>query len=131
MANETLHSYLSHVLRKPDYAICEQQRRRSIVRCLDSIKPLVSISEIFSLYLASMAAQTGLCLTWSQIPKTGFLVTWLILCMLFGRYRTLLLGLPPKTLGSYTKHVILLAQLNERSVSKSESDQGNAKKVRS
>ena len=25
-----------------------------------------------------MAAQTGLCLTWSQTPKTCFLVTWLI-----------------------------------------------------
>ena len=46
-----------------------------IVRCLDSIIPLVSISEISSLCLASLAAQSGLCLTWSQTPKTGFLVT--------------------------------------------------------
>ena len=43
--------------------------------CLDSIIPLVSISEISSLYLASLAAQAGLCLTWSKSPKTGFLVT--------------------------------------------------------
>ena len=35
-----------------------------VVRCLDSIIPLVSISEILSLYLASVAAQAGLCLTW-------------------------------------------------------------------
>ena len=35
------------------------------------------MSEISSLYLASVAAQTGLCLTWSQTPKTGFLVTGL------------------------------------------------------
>ena len=49
-----------------------------VVRCLDSIIPLVSISEISSLYLASVAAQAGLCLTWSQTPKTGFLVTRLI-----------------------------------------------------
>ena len=60
---------MSHAMRKPVYAICEQQRR-----CLDSIS-LVSISEISRLYLASVAAQKGLCLTWSQTPKTGFLVT--------------------------------------------------------
>ena len=46
-----------------------------VVRCLDSIMPLVSISEISSLYQASVTAQAGLCLTWSQSPKTGFLVT--------------------------------------------------------
>ena len=48
-----------------------------VVRCLDSIIPLVSISEISSLYLVFVAAQAGLSLTWSQTPKTGFLVTWL------------------------------------------------------
>ena len=39
--------------------------------------PLVSISEISSLYLASVAAQAGLSLPWSQTTKTGFLVMWL------------------------------------------------------
>ena len=43
--------------------------------CLDSITPLASITEIASLYLASVAAQAGLGLPWSQTPKTGFLVT--------------------------------------------------------
>ena len=68
-------------MRKPVYAICEQQNadqpahQRSlisafVVRCLDSIIPLVSISKISSLYLASLAVQDGLCLTWSQTPKT-------------------------------------------------------------
>ena len=77
-------------MRKSVYAICEQQMRRSaahprslisafVVRCLDCIIPLVSISKIASLYLASMAAQAGLYLTRSQTPKTGFLVTGLIL----------------------------------------------------
>ena len=47
------------------------------VRCLDSIIPLVSISKISSLYLASVAAQAGLSLPWLETPKTGFLVTWL------------------------------------------------------
>ena len=46
-----------------------------VFRCLDNIIPLVSVSEISSLYLASLAAQPGLCLTWSQTTKTRFLVT--------------------------------------------------------
>ena len=52
-----------------------------VVRCLDtcSIIPLVSISKILSLCLASVAAQAGLSLTWSQTPKVVFLVTSLIL----------------------------------------------------
>ena len=50
-----------------------------VVRCLDSIIHVVSISEISSLYLASVAEQAGLSLPWSQTPKTGFLVTRLIL----------------------------------------------------
>ena len=43
-----------------------------VVRYLDNIIPLVSISEISSLYLASVAAQDGLCLTWSQTPEDRF-----------------------------------------------------------
>ena len=68
------------------YAICEQQRCRSTCasaqsdqhlcfRCLDSRIPLFAIADISSLKLASVAAQAGLCLTWSQILKTDFLVT--------------------------------------------------------
>ena len=79
-------------MRKPDYAVYEQQRRRSacasaqsisafVVRCMDNIIPLVCISvcisEISILYLASVAVQPGLCLTWSQTPKSGFLITGL------------------------------------------------------
>ena len=53
--------------------------RRSLISafvfpCLDSIIPLVPISRISSLYLASVAAYTGLSLPLSQTPKTGFLV---------------------------------------------------------
>ena len=72
-------------MRKPVDAICEQQKCRSacafaqplgqispfVVRCLDSIILLVSISEIWSLYQASVAAQAGLSLPWSQTTKTG------------------------------------------------------------
>ena len=43
-----------------------------VVRCLDSLIPLVSISKISSLYLASVAAQAGLSLTLSQTPEDRF-----------------------------------------------------------
>ena len=80
---------LSHVMKKPVYAVCVKKAAdqpahpRSlisafVVRCLNSMIPLISVSEIASLYLASVAAQASLCLTWSQIPKTDFLVTRLI-----------------------------------------------------
>ena len=46
-----------------------------IVHCLDCIISLVSISKISSIYLASVAAQAGLSITWSKTPSTGFLVT--------------------------------------------------------
>ena len=46
-----------------------------VIRCLDSMIPLVSMSKISSLYLLSVAAQAGLSLTWSKTPKTGFLMT--------------------------------------------------------
>ena len=76
-------------MRKPVYAICEQHRRRSacasgqsgqrvVIHCLDSIITLVSISKISSLCLASVAAQAGLSLPWSQTPRTGFLMTRLV-----------------------------------------------------
>ena len=48
-----------------------------VVHILDSIIPLVSISKISRLQLASVAEQAGLSLTWSETPKTGFLVTCL------------------------------------------------------
>ena len=43
-----------------------------VVRCLDSIIPLVSISKISSVYLASVAAQAGLSLSWSETPEDRF-----------------------------------------------------------
>ena len=42
------------------------------VHSLDSIMPVVSISEISSLYPASVAAQAGLCLTLSETPDDRF-----------------------------------------------------------
>ena len=46
-----------------------------LVHCLDSIIPLLVIAKIARLQLVSVAEQAGLSLTWSQTPKTGFLVT--------------------------------------------------------
>ena len=41
-------------------------------RCLDSILSLDSIAEISKLQLASVAAQSGLCLAWSKTPEDTF-----------------------------------------------------------
>ena len=43
-----------------------------VVHCLDNIISLVSISETSSLYLASVAAQDGLSLPWSQTRRQVF-----------------------------------------------------------
>ena len=50
-----------------------------VVCCLDILLPLVSILAISCLWQASVAEQVSLSLTWLQTPKTGFIVTWLIL----------------------------------------------------
>ena len=73
--------HLSHVMRKPVYAICHSKQSDQRLYCslLRWYNTSSSKSEISNFYLASVAAQAGLCLTWSQTPKTGFLVTRLIL----------------------------------------------------
>ena len=43
-----------------------------VVRCLDSMIALDSIAEISRLQIASVAAQAGLCLAWSETPKDMF-----------------------------------------------------------
>ena len=43
-----------------------------VVRCLDSIISLDSIAENSRLQLASVAAQAGLCLAWSETPEDTF-----------------------------------------------------------
>ena len=65
-------------MRKPVYAICEQERRRSacasafVIHCLDRIIPLFAIAEISRLKLVSVAEQAGLSLNWAQTPEDRF-----------------------------------------------------------
>ena len=58
--------------------IREKPPLKGVAYGVDGIIPLVSIPKISSPYPTSVAAQAGLSLTWSEIPKTGFLVMWLI-----------------------------------------------------
>ena len=51
-----------------------------VVCCLDSIIPLVPISELSSLYLASVAEKAGLSQPWSQTPKTDFTAAGVVPC---------------------------------------------------
>ena len=70
-------------MRKPDFCICENKAadqlcgnrktdQRLCFRYMDSTIPLLPKSEISSLY-PSVISQPGLCRTWSETPKTGFL----------------------------------------------------------
>ena len=43
-----------------------------VVRCLDSVMSLVSVTKILSPMLASVAEQASLSLTWSQTPEDTF-----------------------------------------------------------
>ena len=49
-----------------------------VVRHLDSTIPLLAIAEISRPKLVAVAEQAGFSLNWSQTPKAGFVVTWLI-----------------------------------------------------
>ena len=82
-------SHVSHVVRKPAFCICENKDadqlrgnrnadQRLCFRYTDSTIPLFSKYEISSLWPSSVVAQPGLCRTWSETPKTGFLPTRLI-----------------------------------------------------
>ena len=47
--------------------------QRLCFRNTDGTIPILSKSEILSFYLSSMAAKSGLCWSWSETPRTGFL----------------------------------------------------------
>ena len=77
---------MSLVMRKPDFCICENKAadqlcgNRTAYQCLCfhhmvSAILLLSKSEISILEPSSVAVQLGLCRTWSETPKTGFLTT--------------------------------------------------------
>ena len=73
-------------MRKPDFCICENKHadqlrgnreadQRLCFRYMDSTIPLLSKSEISILQPSSVAVQPGLCRTWSETLKTGFLTS--------------------------------------------------------
>ena len=43
-----------------------------VVRCLDNVMSLVTVTKISCLILASVAEQAGLSLTWSETPEDMF-----------------------------------------------------------
>ena len=74
------------LMRKPAFCLCEKKDadqlcgNREADQCLcfhytDSTIPLLPKSEISSLQPSSVAVQPGLCQTWSETRKTGFLIT--------------------------------------------------------
>ena len=86
-------SQMSVGMRKPDFCICENKdadqlraKREADQRlCFRYCTiPLLPKYEISSLLPSSMAVQSGLCRTWSETPKNGFITTRLIYCVLSG-----------------------------------------------
>ena len=71
---------MSLVVRKPVFCICENKDadQRLCFRNTDSAIPLLFKSEFSSSWPSSVVVQPGLCQTWSETPKTGFLTTRLI-----------------------------------------------------
>ena len=76
-------------MRKPAFCICENKDtdqlrgyreadQRICFRYTDSTIPPLPKYEISSFLLSSVTVQPGLCMTWSETPKTGFLITRLI-----------------------------------------------------
>ena len=83
---------MSLVMRKPAFCMCENKDadqlrcnreadQRLCFRYKDSTIPLLPKSEISRLYPSSVTVQPGLCRTWSETTKTGFLRRRLISCM--------------------------------------------------
>ena len=75
-------------MRKPDFCICKnkdadqlrgnREADQRLYFCYsDSTIPLLPKSEISSPWPSSVVVQPGLCRTWSETPKTGFLTMWL------------------------------------------------------
>ena len=75
-------------MRKPDFCLCENKGadqlrssckadQRLCFRYMDSIVPLLCKSGISYLGPSSVLVQLGLCQTWSETLKAGFLASWL------------------------------------------------------
>ena len=71
-------------MRTPAFRICENKDadqlrgnreadQRLCFRYIDSTTLLLLKSKVSSLYASSVAVQPGLCRSWSETPKTGFL----------------------------------------------------------
>ena len=81
--------YMSRIVRKPDFCLGENKGadqlrgdreadQRLCFRYTDSTISLLLKSEISSFYAASGTVHVGLCQTWLETPKTGFLASRLI-----------------------------------------------------
>ena len=85
-------------MRKPAFCVCKikdadqlrsnrEADQRLCFRYIDSTIPLLPKFEILSLLPSSVTVQPGLCRTWSEPPKTGFLTTRLIYLLDFESVR--------------------------------------------
>ena len=84
-------------MRKPAFCICKNKDadqlrgnreadQRLCFHHTDSAIPLLSKPDISSLWPSSVAEQPGLCQTRLKTPKTGFVTTRLIYCIMFNEF---------------------------------------------
>ena len=116
------------VLRKPVFCICENKDadqlrgnreadQRLCFRYTDSTIPLLSKSEISSLWPSTVAVQPGLCQTWSETPKTGFLTTRLTISHACSSYLFPHMSGQMSAISSslknlfFTEHTVIVAKL--------------------
>ena len=111
-------------MRKPAFCICEnkdadQLRRvrgnreadqRLCFRYTDSTISLLPKCEISSLQSSSVAVQPGLCGTWSETPKTGFLRTRLKSCQTL--FPSMLISVTKTRSTAYECYFVFLIFLN-------------------
>ena len=82
---------MSRIMRKPDFCLCKNKDadqlcsnctadQRICFRCSDRTIPLLPLPKI-SRFFFSYTVQAGMCLTWSEIQKVGFLASRLKLEM--------------------------------------------------
>ena len=79
-------SHMSCIVRKLDYCLCKNKGAETaqlistfdFATQSDSRIPLLPKSKISSSLTFSETVQAGLCRTWSETLKTGFLAPWLI-----------------------------------------------------
>ena len=107
-----LYYNMSLVMRNPVFCMCENKDadqlrsncaadQRLCFRYIESTIPLLHKYENSCLLKSSVVVQPGLCRTWSETPKTGFLTTRLYNPLMFLLWRSMIIWVGYKQNGAF------------------------------